>query len=519
MSYRILYYNWAPYFEDPIQGGGVSIYCRNLIDYLTQQDSYQVSFLYSGTDYTYLRKSPHIKQVRNQRHPQIPTFSLFNSPIPAPSYLAFDDPLGNVQNSDLESCFQQFLTQQEPFGIIHFHNLEGITANCLKLAKESGAKVLFSLHNYWAVCPQVNLWQLESSPCSNYLEGRACVSCLTEKVDLDLDIALKKLDHLGSLVGQDGYAFPLRLIKKFYTRFYRRQAWNRLRPDTNSPLTKPIDISGKELPQQADLYRHRRHEIVSAINRYVDVALSVSERTTSIYRQYGVDSEKLTTQYIGSKAAQFSVPSNNPAAYSPGQPLQLIYMGPSRKDKGFYFLLEELRSLPEAELRSLDLVIACRVTDIVELTRAFEQKGQLLSLAQSLHRFRYYPGYKYENIPNIVDGIHLGVVPPLWEDNLPQVTFELLACRVPVLCSNRGGAQEFVRHPAFIFDPAKAGDFQAKLRNIRENPHLLTEFWQEARLPKPIEQHFQELVEIYQTGALESNSSIDADKGYVTKTF
>jgi glycosyltransferase involved in cell wall biosynthesis len=143
----------------------------------------------------------------------------------------------------------------------------------------------------------------------------------------------------------------------------------------------------------------------------------------------------------------------------------------------------------------------------------------LLSLAQSLHRFRYYPGYKYENIPNIVDGVHLGVVPPLWEDNLPQVTFELLACRVPVLCSNRGGAQEFVRHPAFIFDPAKAGDFQAKLRNIRENPHLLTEFWQEARLAKPIEQHFQELVEIYQTGALESNSSIDADKGYITKTF
>jgi len=41
------------------------------------------------------------------------------------------------------------------FSIIHFHNLEGLTANCLKLAKESGAKVVFSLHNYWAVCPQV----------------------------------------------------------------------------------------------------------------------------------------------------------------------------------------------------------------------------------------------------------------------------------------------------------------------------------------------------------------------------
>jgi len=43
MSYRILYYNWDPYFEQPMQG--VSIYCRNLIDYLTEQDNYQVSFI------------------------------------------------------------------------------------------------------------------------------------------------------------------------------------------------------------------------------------------------------------------------------------------------------------------------------------------------------------------------------------------------------------------------------------------------------------------------------------------
>jgi len=205
----------------------------------------------------------------------------------------------------------------------------------------------------------------------------------------------------------------------------------------------------------------------------------------------------LATQYIGSKATQFPVPTNNPRAYSPGEPFQLIYMGPSRKDKGFYFLLEQLRSLPESELSNLELVIASKITEVAEMAMAVEQKGQLLSLAQSLHRFRYYPGYSYENIPSMLNGIHLGVVPPLWEDNLPQVTFELLACRVPVMCSNRGGAQEFVRHPAFIFDPGIEGDFQSKLRTIRENPHLLTEFWNKARQSVPIEQHLKELSEVY----------------------
>lgn len=510
MSYRVLYYNWDPYFEKSMQGGGVSIYCRNLIDYLTHKDDYQISFLYSGVDYTYLRKHPYIKQVRNQRHPDVPTFSLVNSPIASPSHCSFYDPIGNIQNPDLEKCFQQFLAQQEPFVIIHFHNLEGLTANCLKLAKDSGAKVVFSLHNYWAVCPQVNLWKLESSPCDNYCEGRACVSCLPEKVDLKLELTIRKLNHLGSLVGQDERALPLVLIKKIYSGLYRRKHWHQRIQNTISLLNRPLEMTGTELPQQAALYRHRRQQIISLINRYVDVALSVSERTTSIYRQYGVEPVRLRTQYIGSKAAQFQVPTNNPAAYSPGRPFQLIYMGTPRKDKGFYFLLEQLRCLPEDELNSLDLVVASRISDQPHATMV-EFKERLLSLAQSLHRLRYYPGYSYENIPTMLDGIHLGVVPPLWEDNLPQVTFELLACRVPVLCSNRGGAQEFIRHPAFIFDPAKQGDFQDKLRTIRENPHLLTEFWKEARQALPIEKHFQELVEIYQTGAGKPHSLVGAD--------
>lgn len=518
MSYRVLYYNWDPYFGETLLGSGVSVYCRNLIDYLTQKNNYQISFLYSGVEYTYLRRHPYIKQVHNQRHPHVKTFSIVNSPIVAPSIFSFHDPIGNIQNPALEKCFHQLLAEHGPFQVIHFQNLEGLTANCLKLAKESGARVVLSLHNYWTVCPQVNLWKLESSPCSNYLEGRACVSCITEQVDSNVILTMRKLDNLASLVGLDKQALPVRLVKKIYLDLYRPLK-RKLISRTESPLKKPLEVTATQLPQQAGLYRQRRQEIISVINHYVDVALSVSERTTSIYKQYGVEPGRLTTQYIGSKATQFQAPTNNPAAYSPGQPFKLIYMGPSRKDKGFYFLLEALRSLPEEELSSLELVIASRITDSEELAMAVEQKGRLLSLAQSLHRFRYYPGYKYENIPNMLDGIHLGVVPPLWEDNLPQVTFELLACRVPVLCSNRGGAQEFVRHPAFIFDPAKEGDFHDKLRTIRNNPHLLTEFWKEARLAKPMEQHFQELLEIYQTDVEKPHPLVSAEQGSVAKTF
>lgn len=74
MSYRVLHYNWAPYFQKPTLGGGVSVYCKNLIDYTTQKDNWHVTFLYSGTDYSYFNKRPHIKPIRNQNHPHVPTF-------------------------------------------------------------------------------------------------------------------------------------------------------------------------------------------------------------------------------------------------------------------------------------------------------------------------------------------------------------------------------------------------------------------------------------------------------------
>jgi glycosyltransferase involved in cell wall biosynthesis len=310
-------------------------------------------------------------------------------------------------------------------------------------------------------------------------------------------LSKKRIIHLGTSLGLDEQSLILRFSEKIYRKIWRITHSKRAKVDA-SPLKKPLDISGTDLPQLANLYHQRRKEIVSLINQYVDVAISVSERTKSIHKYYGVATEKLYTQYIGSKATEFPVPENNPASYSIGQPFKLIYMGPARKDKGFYYLLAQLRCLSQEELQSLDLVIASRVDDYIELMMAIKQRGNILSLAQSLHRLRYYPGYTYENIPNILNGIHLGVVPPLWEDNLPQVVYELLACRVPVLCSNRGGAQEFVRHPAFIFDPDIEGDFQHKLRTIRQNPSLLKEFWKEANQVKSIKQDFKELLEIYQ---------------------
>lgn len=231
MSYRVLYYNGNSYFKKTT-GGDVSVYCKNLIDYLGHKDGWQVKLLYSGLEDSYLRKNIYIR-LHNNCHPDVLTFSIVNYPIAASSHFAFD--AIRVKNKTLENCFQ--IETQAHFDIIHFHNLEGLTLNCLKIAKASGAKVLFSLHNYWAGL-QVNLCKLENSHCSDYLDGRGCIACLPGNLNLDLELSLRKLNHLGSLVYLNEQAPPLKLLKRFYT--YHDKIWRRLKALTKSPLNKPL---------------------------------------------------------------------------------------------------------------------------------------------------------------------------------------------------------------------------------------------------------------------------------------
>jgi glycosyltransferase involved in cell wall biosynthesis len=495
MPFDVLYYNWAPYFHDPIVGGGISVYLRNLLDHVHEHPSdYTASFLYSGFDYTLASPRLRARKVRNARHPGMRTFSLVNSPVPAPSFLSFSNPAGSVSNRDLEECFRRFLQRAGPFRIIHFHSLEGLTATCLRTAKESGAKVVLTLHNYWAVCPQVQLWQFESQPCTDFLQGRACVSCLTDRVETELALTHRRLNKGRTLPPNTDPSPVVKVVAS--ARFPSSRGHLGRSRTASNPLQAPFVLHGGQLPQLADRYRQRRDDIVDLINQNVDLALSVSRRTTEIHTRYGLEPRLLATQSIGTKATEFAAQATEATGYD-GTTLRMAYLGESRRDKGFFFLLDELRRLPKEDLGRIDLLLACRVTDPSELRMAAVGRGRLLSLAQSLNLLSYRPGYAPTDLPRIVTGVHLGVVPALWEDNLPQVALELLGCRIPVLCSSRGGAQEYVRHPAFVFDPGKDGDFTAKLRNIMNHPGLLHDFWRLARLPKSMGQHVAELTSVY----------------------
>ena len=62
--------------------------------------------------------------------------------------------------------------------VVHFHNIEGFSIGCVDVAKRAGAKVVFSLHNYHTICPQVYLMQGHRRPCFSFDNGHACDGCI-----------------------------------------------------------------------------------------------------------------------------------------------------------------------------------------------------------------------------------------------------------------------------------------------------------------------------------------------------
>src|SRR6185437_11634521 len=209
---KILYYNWVDFEDEEERGGGVSIYQRNLVDAATRQGD-EVWFLSSGVSYSPFSSRPFIREVKARKE-GVRKFEVVNSTLFSPGHEAF-----GVEVADspaMDTAFADFLREHGPFDVIHFNNLEGIPVSFLRLAREHypQAKVIYSVHNYFAFCPQVNLWFQERAACRDFREGRKCVNCLIQPLHPRGTQRLYRLEYCLRKLGISPRSFVDRYVKR-----------------------------------------------------------------------------------------------------------------------------------------------------------------------------------------------------------------------------------------------------------------------------------------------------------------
>ncbi len=483
---KILYYNWVRFDDDENRGGGVTVYQRNLIEQISNEQA--VFFICSGLDYDLVNKNIYYEEYENRLKKKCRCFRIVNSPMIAPAHLSFFDVERYLKDDSLYFLFEKFIAQYGPFDVIHFNNLEGLSLSVLKIKERyPETKIIYSLHNYYPFCPQVNLWSHEKNSCVDNNQGVSCLSCLNKASSKGEMLKLYKLKRLLNKKNGIINKLMLRLfhiglqgVKKLY------KIWRNVHKIKNVTMDSAKD---KELSSLVHAYADYSKKNVAYINKYVDVIVAVSDRVRKIAIEKGIDPTKICTRYIGTKFADKQLAVPNADIYA--DKLNIIYMGYARRDKGFYFLISALEKLDEKVARNINLKFAVKI-DEREIQDRIERLGARFN-SVSLKN-----GYKHDELNTILSGVHLGIVPVLWEDNLPQVAIELVSCGVAVLASDKGGASELTSMEEFKFESGNEENFNLRLSRIVEDRSLLKKYWTTKMHLMTMKEHLEELKKIYE---------------------
>lgn len=236
-------------------------------------------------------------------------------------------------------------------------------------------------------------------------------------------------------------------------------------------------------------YREFREKNIYYVNKYFDKIICVSERVKEIAKNMGILENKLIVSYIGT---EFANNQENKLKYDvKDNILNIIYMGYMRKDKGFFFFLDALNKLDVETSKRITVSIAAKINNKKVKEKLYELKRFFKDI------IIYEHGYNHENIDAILNNINLGIVPVLWEDNLPQVAIELKSKGIAVLASSRGGAKELTNNKNFEFEAGNIKDFNKKIVNIVKNQNYLNEYFTDGIKLYTIKEHCRELELIY----------------------
>lgn len=471
---KILFYNWIQFDEKEGKGGGVTIYTRNLIRHFSELSDWKVFFLSSGRAYDLINRHPRVQKTENSYGEKCESYEIVNSPVFSSAKISFSFPDKILGDESLLKVMVKFCDSVGGFDVIHYQNFEGLSA-CVFRLKDYYPKTRFvySLHNYFLFCPQVMLWRGDRENCELDHCGSECFECMPKNV---YAFKVRLNQYADRVIGEkiDEHKCLL-LLKRIVAKVADRRTRNR------SFNNNQIDLYGRKFKLV------EKHNI-NGINRGIDSVLAVSKRVAEIAIRKGVDPDKIILSYIGTEVAGDQVMEQR-VRYDGGV-LNICYLGYMRTMKGFYFLLESLEKMPSEMCSRIGLVIASPKTDVA----AYER---LKSIETRFASFRYYNGYSHEQLDEILKDVHLGIVPPLWEDNLPQVAIEMKAKGVAVLASNLGGAKELSSAEAFVFKAGDREDFYNKIKCLMDDPGLFDRYWSNQMKLVSMDEHLKQLEQIY----------------------
>ncbi|MBW2230888.1 MAG: glycosyltransferase family 4 protein [Deltaproteobacteria bacterium] len=364
----------------------------------------------------------------------------------------------------IEAVFEAFLERERP-DVVHFHHVTCLSTTCVQAAHRRRIPVIFTLHDFWLICPRGQLVRSDETLCEQHTDVD-CVRCMAYQLRIrgghDRKKALWKRH-----AGLRGLRFARRVQRWLASRRFADQT--------------------QALAEIRARVEHMR-ELFESVDHFISPSAFLRDQ----FIESGLAAEKIsvldngfdTTPWRGVAAARVR---------SAGEPLRCVYLGTWIPTKGVHVLLEAFRELDPEKA----------VLDVHGYAVPYEGRehyeGELRSLAEGAANIRLGERYTPAQVPQLLAEADVLVVPSVWYENSPLTLHEAFLAGLPVIASDHGGLREFVQHEVngLRFKPGSVRALRAAITRLIDEPELLGRLRARRTHVMSIDDHAQALDAIY----------------------
>lgn len=383
--------------------------------------------------------------------------------------LYFNPPLifeATYRNSFVDKEFEYFLDVVNP-DIVHFQHLLRLSASMVETAKRRRIPAILTLHDFWFLCPQIQLLTNDNQICSGPDSNGKCANC--EKIFYTYGKLQNSNDNILKFLKYPPE--PLETLKNLVPSSFKtalKEKFLKTHPATASITPDMIARRSRFLRDMLDK---------------VDMVLAPSKFLREKFIDYGMSKNRIVHLGYGIDHEPFTNFSKEPS-----NKFRFGFVGGVSEHKGIKVLIKAFSKIKRDNV-ALSIFGAHRQSYLSKLRRELKTDS----------RITFYGPFNNREISSVFSKFDVVVYPSIWHENQPIAILEALLAKIPVIASNLGGMAELIqdRVTGLLFEAGNPEDLSQKMVSLIDNPQLVRKLSETPRQVKTIEKNAEELNEIY----------------------
>lgn len=468
--------------DSPENIGGVCNYTRPLHKSFSELGN-EVHYLFSGGGYKKHYNFLFFPYLRSyNKNNNIFWHEIINSPN---GVINFHKPLIDISSPSIERIFLKLITKIQP-DVIHIHEMIGLSSKIISIAKEKGIKVFVTVHEYWWLCLHRVMIDYNKQICPGPIDIKKCSYCISDRYSNVKSDSKFKLALKGSLPR----TFDLLLNLK--TIFLNKNNQDNVAEKNLEIQNDDYNDFYKENLGFEEKLKNRLEKNLDNLNKCQNI-IAVSNEVREILTKYGVNSDKIIVQHIGSEIAskKFNIPERKDISS-----INFGFIGGVIYYKGIHVLVEAYLKLKPEFIDKSEILIFGKYQETYKAAIDYNYGSKA-----GYKNIKFFGKYFSEEIKDIYTQIDIMVLPSICNDTAPQTIFESYAGGIPIIGPNIGGFPDFIEHDknGLLFEPGDSEDLKEKMEYILENPGKIEDYRKNIPKLKTIEENAKELIELYKS--------------------